>query len=159
MLMTLVLMSCSGKGMETDDLYGAPGGRYLSPETIVLGARLENPVKTDNDPCPDGWRVPNYAELDELFKNYSAITTDIYGRAGRWFSGPKPYSTDVPQIFLPVSGKYQNREYIRDDNGYNWSSSTYGQQSLFISYTRKSVQLRPAESYRKSLYSVRCIQE
>ena len=142
---------------------GSYDSRYdwLSPQNHLLwnsGPEFE-PVKTEFDPCPDGWRVPNYAELDELFKNYSAITTDIYGRAGRWFSGPKPYSTDVPQIFLPVSGKYQNREYIRDDNGYYWSSSTYGQQSLFISYTRKSVQLRPAESYRKSLYSVRCVLE
>lgn len=142
---------------------GSYDSRYdwLSPQNHLLwnsGPEFE-PVKTEFDPCPEGWRVPNYAELDELFKNYSAITTDIYGRAGRWFSGPKPYSTDVPQIFLPVSGKYQNREYIRDDNGYYWSSSTYGQQSLFISYTRKSVQLRPAESYRKSLYSVRCVLE
>ena len=48
MLMALVLMSCSGKGMDPDDLNGDPGGRNLSHEKIVLGARLENPYKTEN---------------------------------------------------------------------------------------------------------------
>ena len=29
----------------------------------------DNPVKTEYDPCPEGWRVPTYAELDKLSNN------------------------------------------------------------------------------------------
>ena len=48
MLMALVLVSCSGKGVDPDDMDGNPDGRNLSHEKIVLGARLENPYKTEN---------------------------------------------------------------------------------------------------------------
>ena len=48
MLMALVLMSCSGKGIDPDDVGGNSDGRNLSHEMIVLGARLENPYKTEN---------------------------------------------------------------------------------------------------------------
>ena len=37
------------------------------------------PVKTEYDPCPEGWRVPTYAELDELSNNYSSLTTAYNG--------------------------------------------------------------------------------
>lgn len=151
------------KSNENVTFIGSYDSRYdwLSPQNHLLwnsGPEFE-PVKTEFDPCPEGWRVPNYAELDELFKNYSAFTTDVNGRAGRWFSGPKPYSVDVPQIFLPVSSKYLNGQYLRGDNAYYWSSSPEGQQSLLIYFSRKSVQQRPAGDYRHSSYSVRCILE
>jgi uncharacterized protein (TIGR02145 family) len=37
------------------------------------------PVKTEYDPCPEGWRVPTYAELKSLFMNRSAWTTNSIG--------------------------------------------------------------------------------
>ena len=46
--MTLVVMSCSGKGIDPDDGTDYQYGRNLSHEKIVLGARLENPYKTEN---------------------------------------------------------------------------------------------------------------
>lgn len=48
MLMALVLVSCSGNGIDPDDVPGNQSGRNLSHEKIVLGARLENPYKTEN---------------------------------------------------------------------------------------------------------------
>ena len=48
MLMTLVLMSCSGKGIDPGLGLDYQYGRNLSHEKIVLGARLENPYKTEN---------------------------------------------------------------------------------------------------------------
>ena len=48
MLMTLVLVSCSGNGIEPDGGLDYQYGRTLSHEKIVLGARLENPYKTEN---------------------------------------------------------------------------------------------------------------
>ena len=46
--MALVLVSCSGRGIDPDNVTGGHSGRNLSHEKIVLGARLENPYKTEN---------------------------------------------------------------------------------------------------------------
>lgn len=39
----------------------------------------ENPVKAEYDPCPNGWRVPTYEELNNLKANKSSWTTNITG--------------------------------------------------------------------------------
>ena len=41
---------------------------WTSPQddTLWNSGTEENPIKTEYDPCPEGWRVPTYAELDEL---------------------------------------------------------------------------------------------
>ena len=46
--MALVLVSCSGNGIDPDNGPDHHAGRNLSHEKIVLGARLENPYKTEN---------------------------------------------------------------------------------------------------------------
>ena len=74
MLMALVLMSCSGKGMDPDDLNGDPGGRNLSHEKIVLGARLENPYKTENITKALNALYPTKADRVDV------RTTDLYVR-------------------------------------------------------------------------------
>ena len=72
--MALVLMSCSGKGMDPDDLNGDPGGRNLSHEKIVLGARLENPYKTENITKALNALYPTKADRVDV------RTTDLYVR-------------------------------------------------------------------------------
>ena len=47
------------------------------------------------EPSPEGWRVPVFAELDELCRNHSSRVTDVHGCAGYWFCGAKSYSKDV----------------------------------------------------------------
>jgi hypothetical protein len=48
------------------------------------------PLKTQYDPCPDGWRVPTESELGDLILNSSALT--IYKEQnGYWFSGIYDY--------------------------------------------------------------------
>ena len=81
------------------------------------------PIKTEYDPCPDGWRVPTYAELSELCQNYSSWTSEG-GQVGYWFSGASSYTENVPQVFFPAAGSY--RYYGgADGRGYGgdyWSS-------------------------------------
>ena len=36
------------------------------------------PVKTEYDPCPDGWRVPTSRELSKLYGNYYKIFKPRY---------------------------------------------------------------------------------
>lgn len=119
-----------------------------------------NPVKTENDPCPEGWRVPTYAEFDELNNNYSSWTTDDNGRSGRWFSGPNSYTASVPQVFFPAAGYrpfYDGFAYDRGSCGGYWSSGLYGGNAYSLGFYSTSVSMYIRN--RALGYSVRCIQE
>ena len=74
MLMALVLMSCSGKGIDSDEGLDYQYGRNLSHEKIVLGARLENPYKTENITKAVRALYPTKADRVEI------RTTDLYVR-------------------------------------------------------------------------------
>ncbi|MEE0235167.1 MAG: FISUMP domain-containing protein [Bacteroidales bacterium] len=118
------------------------------------------PVKTEYDPCPEGWRVPTYAELDELNNNYSSWTTDENGQSGRWFSGPNSYTATVPQVFFPAAGDRSangGNAYDRDSSGGYWSSrpdSSRGDRLFF-----RSSRVGMGSSGRASGYSVRCVKD
>ena len=121
-----------------------------------------NPVKTENDPCPEGWRVPTYAELYELNNNYSSFTTDDNGRSGRWFSGPNSYTASVPQVFFPAAG-YRDYNYGRAyDRGYDggayWSSRPNGYYGAYILGFYGGLALM-SYNYRANGYPVRCVQD
>ena len=74
MLMALVLMSCSGKGIDSDVGLDYQYGRNLSHEKIVLGTRLENPYKTENITKALESLYPTKADRVEV------RTTDLYVR-------------------------------------------------------------------------------
>ena len=120
-----------------------------------------NPVKTENDPCPEGWRVPTYAELDELNNNYSSWTTDDNGRSGRWFSGPNSYTASVPQVFFPAAG-YRGRLGCfadrRGGRGDYWSSRP-GSYYAYYLYIDSGDVFMSSSGDRAYGYSVRCVQE
>jgi len=76
--------------------------------------------KAKNDPCPKGWRVPTYEDLETLFdNNVSSEWTTQNGVKGNLFTD---FDTGN-SIFLPAAGK---RTYSPDDVGivgYYWSSN------------------------------------
>ena len=120
-----------------------------------------NPVKTDYDPCPEGWRVPTYAELNELCQNYSSWTSED-GQNGYWFSGASSYTEDVPQVFFPAAGRrlFGGGTLQRGKEGFYWSSRTWRGgfgESYFISFTSSKVSMD--FTGRAMGYSVRCVQE
>ena len=122
----------------------------------------ENPVKTDWDPCPSGWRVPTKAELNSLLQNKSTWTTDESGQGGIWFSGSMPYSIYVPQIFFPGAG---HRDYCdgkadyRGRYGRYWSSHADINDASYLSFVYGSTDVRIVGTYYKAFgFSVRCVQ-
>ncbi|MBR5103698.1 MAG: hypothetical protein IKV05_03335 [Bacteroidales bacterium] len=112
----------------------------------------ENPVKTEYDPCPSGWRVPTYAELNKLRQNKSACTTNAAGQNGYWFSGMTAYSDTAPQVFFPAAGGlggYYGYPVNRGGVGYYWSSRSYSLLRDTDIYS----------DYCTNGFSVRCVRE
>ena len=120
-----------------------------------------NPVKTEYDPCPDGWRVPTYAELAELTNNYSSWTTADNGQMGRWFSGPNSYTASVPQVFFPAAGSRFILDGSAVGRGYGgsyWSSGPYDGTYASALYNSYNSYVGMGYDGRAGGYSVRCVQ-
>ena len=133
---------------------------YPQDDKLWNSGSESKPVKTEYDPCPEGWRVPTYAELDELNNNYSSWTTDDNGQSGRWFSGPNAYTASVPQVFLPAAGDryfYDGSTYGRGSRCGYWSSRPYS--SAYSLYFSSGFIILNDNGSRARGYSVRCVQE
>ena len=105
--------------------------RPVQPDWLAVSdGRLWNsgsesdPVKTEYDPCPKGWRVPTYAELNSLFMNRSAWTKNSVGQTGYWFCGSESYTDQVPQLFFPAANySFDNLgTSSRGTSGHYWNS-------------------------------------
>ena len=119
--------------------------------------------KTKKDPCPTGWRVPTYAELSALCKNYSWLTKDNH--AGCYFVGEYTYIEGLPQVFFPAAGYrgFDGTAYSRGNNGYYWSSTRSYDYAADSGARRIIFSNGGAFIYgsgnRANGYSVRCVQE
>lgn len=113
------------------------------------------PVKTVHDPCPSGWRVPTYAELNALT---STITWTDEGGSGRNQSGYH-CGTSV-KAFLPAAGLRHHKSgdaVGRSSAGYYWTSTVFYGRPYCIWFTEKGITREP---YYPALgMSVRCVME
>ena len=129
-------------------------------------ATESNPVKTEYDPCPYGWRVPTHKELNALYQNRSTWICED-GQTGYRFSGKSPYSDIVPQVFLVSAGyryDYAGGEAKRrGENGAYWSSRKGDDHGDGLSWARllsfSSDHVYMADGSRANAYSVRCVRE
>lgn len=118
------------------------------------------PVKTPNDPCPDGWRVPTATELENLIRNYSDWTRNG-GQYGYWFSGSVPYSKDVNRVFLSAAGAHGFSDETargRNNSGSYWSSSVMTHSSECLDFNSRG-DVFDSSNARASGLSVRCVKE
>ena len=154
----------TGQSKSNEDYFykngSSPYDWLSSPDDELWNSGTESdPVKTEYDPCPEGWRVPTYGELDELNDNRSSWTTNENGQIGYWFSGSKSYSSYVPRVFFPAAGfrnYYGDGAYGRGIDGSYWSSRPNDSGAYYL-YFRSSTNM---DSDRRARgYSVRCVQE
>ena len=110
-----------------------------------------SPVKAANDPCPAGWRVPTYTELQSL-GTVTKEWSNLNGVNG-YFIGD-----NESKLFLPAVGGRDGSVGSLDDvgtYGYYWSStpsSTYAYLLYFSSGSFSTSNYRRAGGY-----SVRCV--
>ena len=118
----------------------------------------DNPVKTEYDPCPAGWRVPTYAELERLSYN-SLYWTIVDDQNGYWVSSASSNLEKVTKVFFPAAGSSQ---YIgecrgRGQIGHYWSSMPNRVAASNFYFNPTAIGF--SSSYRGSGFSVRCVQE
>ena len=132
---------------------------YQSNDELWNSGTESEPVKTEYDPCPDGWRVPTYAELHELCKNCSSWTTNDKNQVGCWFSGQSSYTSSVPQVFFLVAGTryYAGLASDRGGCGNYWSSRPNNNYAYTLYFYSRFTGMN--YSGRAYGYSVRCVQD
>jgi len=110
------------------------------------------PIKSANDPCPTGWRVPTKAEIKDLIIEYESV------EEGMNFYGNYTNIPGAPKLYLPQAGRrYTNGDI--DSGGYYWSS--YSKLELYYHLHFNGRILYTSGSTRDygEAWSVRCVQE
>ena len=137
---------------------------WCSPQNDNLwnSGTEENPIKTDYDPCPAGWRVPTYAELCELIYHHSSWTIDKHDHNGYWFYGASSYTETSSQVFFPAAGVrvgYDGIANSRGDGARYWSSLQYSNSNYAFHVFFWDGCVSADYNSRTQGYSVRCVQD
>ena len=120
-----------------------------------------SPVKTEYDPCPEGWRVPTYNELNDVCKNRSDWTTNELNPSGSWLCGTRLYSAEVPQVFFPASGFRDYGDGSAMGRGlysFYWTSKQYSTYNAYSLYLRGGASMS-GNMRRANGIPVRCVKD
>ena len=131
-------------------------------DTLWNSGTEKSPVKTENDPCPSGWRVPTYAELDGLHQNRSSWTTNDAGQSGYWFSGSSSYEGNAHSVFFPAAGHrlcINGTAYDRGFSGNYWTSRSYDDYAYAYILTFDLDDAKMSDNDYAYGRSVRCVME
>jgi len=128
---------------------------WRSPQinTLWNSGNETTPVKTANDPCPAGWRLPTQAELQSLI-NAGSKWGESNGVSGRYFG------TVPNQIFLPAAG---GRDHATGgvlhsgEYGFYWSSAVTGIYARYLGFYDGIVRVYGGN--RAIGFSVRCVSD
>ena len=127
---------------------------------------IANPIKTEYDPCPTGWRVPTSTELETLSSNYEY--TKIDGQWGYLFCGTNRYTETVPQVYLNLAGSLITSR--SSDNATSMQRGRYGRyyssnpsinsgDAWYLMMDAEDDDIKITITCRGDAYSVRCVQE
>ena len=119
----------------------------------------EFPIKTENDPCPSGWRIPTFTEAHQLRENESAMMTDESNISGKWLSGKNKYNESIPKVFFPAAGyRYHDGEarYRGCLAGY-WTSKC-GERPSYIGFSYNG-KMSMGNLFCASALPVRCVKD
>ena len=110
------------------------------------------PVKTVNDPCPVGWRVPTQTELQSL-QDSGSEWDELNGVTGRYFGD------GANKLFLPAAGCRDRKGggvFDAGLRGYYWSSTVSNFGARFL-YSYEGVVTVELGQFRAYGHSVRCV--
>jgi uncharacterized protein (TIGR02145 family) len=151
-------------------------GRFIKQEAVPVDWRLPQidtlwnngtevaPVKTSNDPCPAGWRIPTFTEWSSILAttgpNGNARGIANVGSRGVYFA---PANTDGrATLFLPTAGWRNIGDGVFNSVGITgayWSSRTVGVLSSSLVFTTQHNLNANSSRSRADGFSIRCIAE
>jgi uncharacterized protein (TIGR02145 family) len=121
------------------------------------------PVKTANDPCPTGYRVPTRTEWTGVNTNNTASLTGPFTNSSTQYGSALHYGPDASTklLTLPAAGNRNDTNGAlshRGFLGFYWSSTESGSPAYILIFNSSSV--NPAANYDRSRgLSLRCIAE
>ena len=128
-----------------------------------------SPVKTANDPCPKGWRVPTATEMTALVENglrwLSAKGTELESGSAElkhWgFSGSVAYSEAVSKVLFPCAGWIAIGSNARDrgTGAFYWTSSTDGNNARGLQAWENWNDPKFSTAEKARGCNVRCVKE
>jgi len=114
------------------------------------------PIKTANDPCPDGWRVPTHADLNSLTQNILIWTTENGVNGYRLTDNATGNS-----LFLPATGarNYETGAFSTvGEYGSYWTSASGNTEAHYLVFGSDFFETYYI-IYRAFGLSVRCVAE
>ena len=121
----------------------------------------QDAVKTANDPCPAGFRIPTRQQFTNLFNNNTASNVGTFTLSPTNFGSAKVIGSGANKLTLPAAGyrSYTNGSLnYRGYTGSYWSSTpstaTYAYDLGF-----SSTSVNVINTYRTYGFSLRCISE
>ena len=120
-----------------------------------------NPIKSSNDPCPAGWRIPTKAEIMTLVEGDSQSASISSLEWGRYFFGNYTNISEAPKLFLPAAGRRSNYDGVSSmwDYGYYWSSSEKLYLSHHLHFFWNGLYTSGSTRDYAEAWSIRCVQE
>jgi uncharacterized protein (TIGR02145 family) len=128
-------------------------------QTAAPNGSWQDGMKTVNDPCPDGFRVPTKAQWDGVVAN------NTQSIVGTWSNNSNNFSTGRffgPALMLPAAGNRNSADGTlnqRGNFGYYWSSTASVTAGNARCQFLTSVGNLMLDSSRRVGHSVRCAAE
>jgi uncharacterized protein (TIGR02145 family) len=129
----------------------------ISPERPLWPLTPNTEAAWEKDPCPEGWRVPTYDELQKLVITFSGWTHTPAG--GTFSSGDNC-------IFLPAAGARDHTGRLEgidaeSEYGYYWSSTPNKNNTLACAISlHRSYNVYWKDDHRRlNAYCVRCVKK
>ena len=125
-----------------------------------------SPVKTSNDPCPNGFRVPTRNEWASIYSTTPVNTQTNWSNVGTYSDSPTNYTAGKKvnnSLYLPASGYRDPSDGSLSFHGFSghYWTSTLGEPGAYFGLRfDSSSEVNPA-SYSNPFrgFSVRCVAE